>query len=314
MGSSASKLSTSTSKAANAAAAASAAAAAAKTAAASSTTATGGARHFPSAKVVQDKAATAARETREKQSLREVADEEERQAHGESATQSSGGASSTRSTSPVDYSSQKDERLLDDLEKYSEALKDAQKKLGQDYDGSARPIEDRPDTRYFGNLQRIGQVDINNPDYIKHREAQEILKRKLPSKSTSSGINETPTLANAATHIGVAPAPSSGSLTPLKLMQLLQLRNKDPSLWTEEALQREFHLQRDDLGMITKYINTYTILPGKDAKGRETGVWCEDLRGVEVSTVKEELEKERQRLAGEKKEKPRTLDRSARRY
>ncbi|KAF9971051.1 hypothetical protein BGZ73_006068 [Actinomortierella ambigua] len=313
MGSSASKLSSSTTKAANAAAAASAAAAAARAAAAAPSSATGGARHFPSAKVVQDKAATAARETREKQSLREIADEEERREHGESTARYSD-ASPTDTSSPVDYAPKKDGQLLDDLERYSEALKDAQKKLGQDYDGSKRPLEDRPDTRYFGNLQRIGQVDVDNPDYIKHRQAQEILKRKLPSKSTSSGINETSTLANAATHTGVAPVPSSGSLTPLKLMQLLQLRNKDPSLWTEEALQREFHLQRDDLRVITRYINTYTILPGKDAKGRETGVWCEDLRGVEVSTAKEELEKERRQQAGQSKEKPRTLDRSTRRY
>ncbi|KAG0237008.1 hypothetical protein BGW41_000300 [Actinomortierella wolfii] len=315
MGSSASKLTTSSSKAANAA---NAAASAAKTAAAASTTVTGGARHFPSAKAVQEKAATAARETREKQSLREVADEEERRERDQeaAAAAAAGAARKTSSSSPVDYSSKaQEEQLMHDLEKYSAALKDAQKKLGQEYDGSTRPIEDRPDMRYFGNLQRIGQVDINNPDYIKHREAQEILKRKLPSKSTSSGINETPNLMKSATHTDVAPAPSSGSLTPLKLMQLLQLRNKDPSLWTEEALLNEFHLQRDDLRLITKYINTYTILPGKDAKGRETGVWCEDLRGVEVSTTKEELEKERRRLAAQnQQDKPRTLDRSTRKY
>jgi hypothetical protein len=65
-------------------------------------------------------------------------------------------------------------------------------------------------------------------------------------------------------------------------MQLLQLRNQDPSIWTEDVLAHEFGLKKQDLRSLTQYINTYSILPGKDAKGRESGVWCEDLRGVEV--------------------------------
>lgn len=65
-------------------------------------------------------------------------------------------------------------------------------------------------------------------------------------------------------------------------MQLLQLRNQDPSIWTEDVLSHEFGLKKQDLRALTQYINTYSILPGKDAKGREAGVWCEDLRGVEV--------------------------------
>lgn len=65
-------------------------------------------------------------------------------------------------------------------------------------------------------------------------------------------------------------------------MQLLQLRNQDPSIWTEDVLAHEFGLKKQDIRSLTQYINTYSILPGKDAKGRESGVWCEDLRGVEV--------------------------------
>jgi len=65
-------------------------------------------------------------------------------------------------------------------------------------------------------------------------------------------------------------------------MQLFQLRNQDPSIWTEDVLAQEFGLKKQDLRGLTQYINTYSILPGKDAKGREAGVWCEDLRGMEV--------------------------------
>jgi len=81
------------------------------------------------------------------------------------------------------------------------------------------------------------------------------------------------------------------NLTSLKLMELLQLRNQDPSMWPVQALSNEFGIKPEDVRVLTKYVNTYSIIPGKDAKGRETGVWCEDLRGVEVqdkpSVVKE---------------------------
>ncbi|ORZ11277.1 hypothetical protein BCR41DRAFT_110412 [Lobosporangium transversale] len=65
-------------------------------------------------------------------------------------------------------------------------------------------------------------------------------------------------------------------------MELLQLRNHDPSVWTVDRLSEEFGMKREDIQALTKYVNTYTIIPGKDAKGRESGVWCEDLRGVQV--------------------------------
>lgn len=56
-------------------------------------------------------------------------------------------------------------------------------------------------------------------------------------------------------------------------------------------------MRPEDIRAVTRYINTYTIVPGKDAKGRESGVWCEDLRGVTVVDKAKEAEAER-RAAG----------------
>jgi len=118
------------------------------------------------------------------------------------------------------------------------------------------------------------------------------LKRKLPSKSTSSGSNSNnrtyiPSSTGAFTPFSssstVQSAASTGStLTSLKLMNILQLRNRDPSVWTLDRISEDFGIKKQDLKALTQYINTYTILPGKDAKGREAGVWCEDIRGVEI--------------------------------
>lgn len=85
-------------------------------------------------------------------------------------------------------------------------------------------------------------------------------------------------------------------------MELLHLRNQDPSVWTVDQLSKEFDITQEDIRVLTKYVNTYSILPGKDAKGRETGVWCEDLRGVEVlenpSAVKDAEEAKPEAAAG----------------
>lgn len=40
-------------------------------------------------------------------------------------------------------------------------------------DGESRPAEDTPsaaEMQFFGNLNAIGQVDVANPDQVKHRE------------------------------------------------------------------------------------------------------------------------------------------------
>ncbi|KAF8941338.1 hypothetical protein EDD21DRAFT_414646 [Dissophora ornata] len=228
------------------------------------------ARHFPSANVIQERATNAAA----------------------SATTTSGKTSATRAaatSSPKQDYLEDQKRLEEELAKYDEQLKQSGK-----LDGESRPLEDTPsaaEIQFFGNLKSIGQVKVPNPDQIKHQEAEAILKRKLPVKPISSSRNA-PTFAQSSPTFPLSSAPStfanstlnnSGSnLTSLKLMELLQLRNQNPSLWTVEELSKEFGMKKDDIKALTKYINTYAILPGKDAKGRESGVWCEDLRGVEV--------------------------------
>ncbi|KAG0208871.1 hypothetical protein BGX28_000270 [Mortierella sp. GBA30] len=227
------------------------------------------ARHFPSANVIHERAKAA----------------------GGAATAASaraGGPGVTTNSPKQDYLDQQ-KRLEEELAKYDEELK----KYGK-LDGESRPVEDTPsaaELQFFGNLKTLGQVQVPNPDQIKHQEAEQILKRKLPSKSSTSTpvfAQSSPTIttkssnAQAEAQAAAAAINAGTNLTSLKLMQLLQLRNKDPSLWTEDRLAEEFDLKKQDLQALTRYINTYTIIPGKDTKGRESGVWCEDLRGVEV--------------------------------
>ncbi|KAF9905439.1 hypothetical protein EC991_001667 [Linnemannia zychae] len=244
------------------------------------------ARHFPSAKsAMQDKAAAAA-----------AASVAKANAIAESgATRTAASGATTTSSPKQDYLEQQ-RRLEEEIARYDQEIK-ASGKL----DGESRPLEDTPsaaEMQFFGNLNAIGQVDVSNPDQVKHREAEAILKRKLPSKNPSSstsytaGSNNTFSsspfaqssglFAQTSASTAAAAAQSGSNLTSLKLMQLLQLRNQDPSIWTEDRLSHEFGLKKQDIRALTQYINTYSILPGKDAKGRESGVWCEDLRGVEV--------------------------------
>ncbi|KAG0376535.1 hypothetical protein BGX24_007608 [Mortierella sp. AD032] len=239
------------------------------------------ARHFPSAKsAMQEKAAAAAAAS--------VAKMNATAASGTTRT----GAGVTSSSPKQDYLEQQ-RRLEEEIARYDQEIK-ASGKL----DGESRPLEDTPsaaEMQFFGNLNTIGQVDVSNPDQVKHREAEAILKRKLPSKnppsSYASGSNNNASstfaqssglYAQTSASTAAAAAQSGSNLTSLKLMQLLQLRNQDPSIWTEDRLSREFGLKTQDIRSLTQYINTYSILPGKDAKGREAGVWCEDLRGVQV--------------------------------
>ncbi|KAF9127330.1 hypothetical protein BGW39_005950 [Mortierella sp. 14UC] len=242
------------------------------------------ARHFPSARsAMQEKAAAAAAASVAKMNAT---------AESRAAKASAAGAATT-SSPRQDYLEQQ-RRLEEEIARYDQEIK-ASGKL----DGESRPLEDTPsaaEMQFFGNLNAIGQVDVSNPDQVKHREAEAILKRKLPSKSPlstssyTSGSNNTSStfaqssglFAQTSASTAAAAAQSGSNLTPLKLMQLLQLRNQDPSIWTEDRLSREFGVKKQDIRSLTQYINTYSILPGKDAKGRETGVWCEDLRGVEV--------------------------------
>ncbi|KAG0258799.1 hypothetical protein BGZ95_004872 [Linnemannia exigua] len=239
------------------------------------------ARHFPSAKsALQEKAAAAAAS---------VAKMNATAASGVART----GAGATTSSPKQDYLEQQ-RRLEEEIARYDQEIK-ASGKL----DGESRPLEDTPsaaEMQFFGNLNVIGQVDVSNPDQVKHHEAEAILKRKLPSKNPPSSYasgsynnNASSTFAQSSglyaqtsASTAAAAAQSGSNLTSLKLMQLLQLRNQDPSIWTEDRLSHEFGLKTQDIRSLTQYINTYSILPGKDAKGREAGVWCEDLRGVQV--------------------------------
>ncbi|KAG0066058.1 hypothetical protein BGZ89_007668 [Linnemannia elongata] len=254
----------------------------------SNATAKSAARHFPSAKsAMQEKAAAAAAAAAAATKMNATAAST---AFKERGTGGVGGSSSPKQ----DYLEQQ-RRLEEEIARYDEEIKKSGK-----LDGESRPLEDTPsaaEMQFFGNLNTIGQVDVANPDQVKHREAEAILKRKLPSKtpssssSYSSGSNNTSTAtfaqssglyAQTSASTAAAAAQSGSNLTSLKLMQLLQLRNQDPTIWTEDVLAHEFGLKKQDLRSLTQYINTYSILPGKDAKGREAGVWCEDLRGVEV--------------------------------
>ncbi|KAF8948029.1 hypothetical protein BGZ47_006892 [Haplosporangium gracile] len=246
------------------------------------------ARHFPSAKsAMQEKAATAAAAAAASTKLNATAASTAFKATG------AGAGSSPKQ----DYLEQQ-RKLEEKIARYDEEIKKSGK-----LDGESRPLEDTPsaaEMQFFGNLNAIGQVDVANPDQVKHREAEAILKRKLPSKTPSSSSssssyssgsnNNTPATfaqssglyAQTSASTAAAAAQSGSNLTSLKLMQLLQLRNQDPSIWTEDVLAHEFGLKKQDIRSLTQYINTYSILPGKDAKGRESGVWCEDLRGIEV--------------------------------
>ncbi|KAF9098988.1 hypothetical protein BGX29_009005 [Mortierella sp. GBA35] len=249
-----------------------------------STGAKSAARHFPSASAIQEKAAA----TGSSAKLNATA--------GSAAARSAAGM--TGGSSPKQDYLEQQRRLEEEIARYDLELKKSGK-----LDGESRPVEDTPsaaERQFFGNLNAIGQVDVHNPDQIKHREAEAILKRKLPSKTPSSsstpypsGINtnnnntstfaqSSPLFAQTSASTAARAAQSGSNLTSLKLMQLLQLRNQDPSFWTESQLSEEFRLKVQDIRSLTQYINTYSILPGKDAKGREAGVWCEDLRGVEV--------------------------------
>ncbi|KAF9175711.1 hypothetical protein BGX21_000564 [Mortierella sp. AD011] len=220
------------------------------------------ARHFPSANVIHERAANAA-------------------AAATAASKTTASKTAAASSSPKQDYLEEQKRLEEELSRYDEQLKKSGK-----FDGESRPLEDTPsaaELQFFGNLRSIGQVKVPNPDQIKHQEAAEILKHKLPVKPISSSSN-TVTFAQSSPF---PPTTSNSSetganLTSLKLMQLLQLRNQDPSVWTLDQLSEEFSMKKEDIQAVTRYINTYTIVPGKDAKGRESGVWCEDLRGVEI--------------------------------
>ncbi|KAH7048670.1 hypothetical protein BKA57DRAFT_492731 [Linnemannia elongata] len=254
----------------------------------SNATAKSAARHFPSAKsAMQEKAAAAAAAAAAATKMNATA--------ASTAFKERGAGGVGGSSSPKQDYLEQQRRLEEEIARYDEEIKKSGK-----LDGESRPLEDTPsaaEMQFFGNLNTIGQVDVANPDQVKHREAEAILKRKLPSKtpssssSYSSGSNNTSTAtfaqssglyAQTSASTAAAAAQSGSSLTSLKLMQLLQLRNQDPTIWTEDVLAHEFGLKKQDLRSLTQYINTYSILPGKDAKGREAGVWCEDLRGVEV--------------------------------
>ncbi|KAF9136389.1 hypothetical protein BG015_003160 [Linnemannia schmuckeri] len=244
-------------------------------------------RHFPSAKsAMQEKAAAAAAAAAASTKLNATA--------ASTAFKTAGAGARAGSSPKQDYLEQQ-RKLEEEIARYDEEIKKSGK-----LDGESRPLEDTPsaaEMQFFGNLNAIGQVDVANPDQVKHREAEAILKRKLPSKTPSSSSSSSynsgsSTAATFAQSSGLyaqttastaaAAAQSGSNLTSLKLMQLLQLRNQDPSIWTEDVLAHEFGLKKQDIRSLTQYINTYSILPGKDAKGRESGVWCEDLRGVEV--------------------------------
>ncbi|KAF9146035.1 hypothetical protein BGX30_005131 [Mortierella sp. GBA39] len=247
------------------------------------------ARHFPSAKsAMQEKAAAAAAAAAASTKMNATAASTAFKAAGAGGV---GGGSSPKQ----DYLEQQ-RRLEQEIARYDEEIKKSGK-----LDGESRPLEDTPsaaEMQFFGNLNTIGQVNVANPDQVKHREAEAILKRKLPSKTPSSSSSSygsgsyntssatfaqsSGLYAQTSASTAAAAAQSGSNLTSLKLMQLLQLRNQDPSIWTEDVLAHEFGLKKQDLRSLTQYINTYSILPGKDAKGREAGVWCEDLRGVEV--------------------------------
>ncbi|KAF9115512.1 hypothetical protein BGX27_007527 [Mortierella sp. AM989] len=218
------------------------------------------ARHFPSASTIQEKAANATKASTTK-------------------------AAATSSSPKQDYLEEQ-KRLEEELSRYDEQLSNAGK-----LDGESRPLEDMPsaaELQFFGNLRTIGQVKVSDPDQVKHHEAEEILKRKLPAKPISSSGNTAPFAQSSPLppHAALGATPNSNeaeaNLTSLKLMNLLQLRNKDPSVWTLDQLSEDFGMKKEHIQVLTKYINTYAILPGKDARGRESGVWCEDLRGVEV--------------------------------
>ncbi|KAF9950072.1 hypothetical protein BGZ72_008182 [Mortierella alpina] len=211
-------------------------------------------RHFPSANVIHERATKAAA--------------------GAAASAREGGRVATVNSPKQDYLDQQ-KRLEEELARYDQELRKSGK-----LDGETRPAEDTPsaaELQFFGNLKTLGQVQVPNPDQIKHHEAEAILKRKLPSKSSPN----TPTFAQSSPTVTTT-TNATTSLTSLKLMQMLQLRNRDPSVWTEDQLAEEFDLKKQDIRALMKYVNTYTILPGKDSKGRESGVWCEDIRGVEV--------------------------------
>ncbi|KAF9335826.1 hypothetical protein BG006_010541 [Podila minutissima] len=205
------------------------------------------------------------------------------------------------SSPKLDYLAEQ-RKLEEQIAKYDEAIQKS-----KHHDGGSRPYEDTPsaaELEFFGNLKTVGQVQVHNPDQIKHHEAEQALKRKLPSKTPSSSSTTTssslpssqqPHWTSATTESAATAA--GATLTSLKLMQLLQARNQDPSVWTEARLAKEFDMRPEDIRAVTRYINTYTIVPGKDAKGRESGVWCEDLRGVTVVDKAKEAEAER-RAAG----------------
>ncbi|KAG0089410.1 hypothetical protein BGZ93_009873 [Podila epicladia] len=198
------------------------------------------ARHFPSAANIaaQERAAaaaaTAARAAREG-AAGGVGGDFEKKERKEKLT----------SSPKLDYLAEQ-RKLEEQIAKYDEAIQKS-----KHHDGESRPYEDTPsaaELEFFGNLKTVGQVQVHNPDQIKHHE-------------------------------------------------LLQARNQDPSVWTEARLAKEFDMRPEDIRAVTRYINTYTIVPGKDAKGRESGVWCEDLRGVTVVDKAKEAEAER-RAAG----------------
>ncbi|GJJ76516.1 hypothetical protein EMPS_08875 [Entomortierella parvispora] len=230
------------------------------------------ARHFPSAASLQERTATAT------------------SVHASAKANANAAHASMNSSPKQDYLAQQ-KQLEEEIARYDREIGQSDK-----IDGESRPLEDTPsaaEMQFFGNLRTIGQVKVDDPDQVKHHEAEAILKRKLPQKSTSSSSsnnnnNKTiPSSTGAFTPFSssstVQSAASTGStLTSLKLMNILQLRNRDPSVWTLDRLSEEFDIKKADLKALTKYINTYTILPGKDAKGREAGVWCEDIRGVEI--------------------------------
>ncbi|KAG0027958.1 hypothetical protein BGZ82_008693 [Podila clonocystis] len=252
------------------------------------------ARHFPSAANIaaQERAAAAAASA------------------ARAARESAGGAGGYErkeekltSSPKLDYLAEQ-RKLEEQIAKYDEAIQKS-----KHLDGESRPYEDTPsaaELEFFGNLKTVGQVQVNNPDQIKHHEAEQALKRKLPSKTsskTSSSPSSSSSLPSSQQHHWTSATTESAAtaagatLTSLKLMQLLQARNQDPSVWTEDRLAAEFNMRKEDIRAVTRYINTYTIVPGKDAKGRESGVWCEDLRGVAVVDKAKEAEEER-RAAG----------------
>ncbi|KAF9431354.1 hypothetical protein BGZ76_000423 [Entomortierella beljakovae] len=231
------------------------------------------ARHFPSATAIHEKTANSAL----KSSFKKV------------TTEGAGAAAAVTSSPKEDYLKEQ-KRLEEELARYDEELKKSGK-----LDGESRPLEDTPsaaELQFFGNLRSIGQVQVPSPDQVKHHEAEEILKRKLPVKPISSSYNNAVFTQSTPSTISKATSGSTGTtknvmeegsgLTPLELMNMLQLRNQDPSVWTVDSLSAEFGVKKQDIEALTKYVNTYTILPGKDAKGRETGVWCEDIRGVNI--------------------------------